>query len=263
MSETPSRFHDARLKLEWAEQHVARLKALWEDYLKSGFCQLEIVKAGDDNLLRIKSLRILPHQLVLTLGDALHNLRCPLDYAISEILEQKDNRLTFPMDKDKGRLSDSFGPGGRNSELEKKVPGIGKFIVDELKPYKGGDQFLWPLTKLDSHDKHKLLIPIVSPQTVSGLTVVDANQNSMSGATSHFFSGGIINLLASDAALEIKDPGKVSAKMCIALADVVDNKEAFFWLGQASKRISEALEDLGEFVADKTNAVGAVAAIVT
>jgi hypothetical protein len=47
---------------------------------------------------------------------------------------------------------------------------VGNIILDDIRPYKkGGDSTLCALHELDIMDKHKLLVPVVSQATVSGL----------------------------------------------------------------------------------------------
>jgi hypothetical protein len=103
------RFHQARLKHVWANHHVNQLHALWQGFLESDFCQLSVEPDPEGGeCIRVASLKTLPAELVLRLGDAVHNLRCALDYTISEILGWKDTRVTFPMHETREELIASF-----------------------------------------------------------------------------------------------------------------------------------------------------------
>lgn len=190
MSQTSPRFHQARLKHEWADQHINRLHAIWKAFLKPDFCQLRIEDHPDGGQsLRVISVNSLPAKLLLSLGDVIHNLRAALDYVVSEILGWKDTRLTFPMGEEREGLAASFRAEpeivdgkakgkGRSAALELAAAGIGKFIVGEIRPCKSANNLLWVLNKLDSRDKHRLLIRVLIPQSIHGINAVDKKQQS-------------------------------------------------------------------------------------
>jgi hypothetical protein len=131
------------------------MHAHWEAFRQTDFCKLVLEDESDGGQsLRVVSLDALPAELVLVLGDAVHNMRCALDYTVSELLGWKD--LTFPMDEGREELEASFRTEpeiiggrtvkkGRNAAIEVAVPGIGRFITDERRPYKTVDGYRWPL----------------------------------------------------------------------------------------------------------------------
>lgn len=254
-------FFQARLKHIWANQHISQLQARWEAFLKTDFCRLVVEDNADSGsqMLRIVSVDPLPAEMVLTLGDAVHNLRCSLDYVVNELLGWKDTRLTFPMGEEREELVDSFRTQpetvggktkgkGRNAAIEMAVNGIGTFIVDEIRPYKSDDGFLWPLGKLDGRDKHRLLIPVLVPQTIRGINVVDKNDNRMINCIARVSAGGVGNIAQFGAGgLKIESYGKPTAEIFLNEPGVVESERMFPTLVQMSQAVAQTIGRIEEF----------------
>lgn len=259
---TSPRFQQARLKHVWANQHINRLHAFWKAFLETDFCHLAVEDQPDGGqLLRIVSVEALPGELVLSLGDAIHNLRSALDYTVSELLGWKDTRLTFPMGEEREELISSFRTEpevvagktkgkGRNAAIEAAIPGIGRFIVDEIRPYKAAGGFLWPLNKLDGRDKHRLLIPVLIPQSIGGINVVDQNNNRMTNCGASVGAGGAVNLVAFGAGgVQIESYGKPTAEIFFNEPGIVEGQPVFPTLLQMSQAVAEAISLIDTFVA--------------
>jgi hypothetical protein len=253
-------FGQARLKLIWANEHINQLNALWQDFLETDFCELRVEDHPEGGqTLKIVSLNPLPAELILVLGDAVHNLRCALDYTVSELLGWKDTRLTFPMGEDREELVSSFRTEpeiidgkargkGRNAAIEVAVPGIGEFIVNEIRPYKAGDGFLWPLGKLDGRDKHRLLIPVLVPQSITGINAVDKNNNRLNNCSGTIDPGGTLNMvLFGSGGVKIEGYGKPTAEIFFNEIGIVEGQAVFPTLVNMSQAVAETINRIQEF----------------
>ncbi len=258
---TISRFYQAKLKREWANKHINQLHATWEAFLKTDFCQLRLEDHSDGGqALRIISINPLPAELVLLLGDAVHNLRAALDYTVNEVLGWRDTRLTFPMADDREELITSFRTKaelvggktkkkGRNAAIEVAAAGIGKFIIDEIRPYKSGNGFLWLLNKLDGCDKHRLLIPVLVPQSITGLNVVDKNNNRVANITATVGPGGMADLIHFGiGGVTIEHYGKPTAEIFFNEAGIIEGQPVFPTLLQMSQAVSETINRIDAFL---------------
>ncbi|WP_187430013.1 hypothetical protein [Roseobacter fucihabitans] len=112
------------------------------------------------------------------MGDIVHNLRSSLDYTASAIVGADNKRVHFPIAETREDLVASFRTEpevvagkskgkGRNAALEVCVPGIKDITIDTIGPYKSSGGLLWHLGKLDARNKHRLLLPVTVPQTIT------------------------------------------------------------------------------------------------
>lgn len=259
-------FFQAYAKLKWADKHLHETHAIWEGFLESDFCSVVIEKEVRENGVEIdglvvKTIRSFPIELVLTLGDAIHSMRCALDYAISEILHWKNTRITFPMDETRENLVASFATEpaqtgartkgkGRNASIEQMVPEIGRFIVDTIRPYKGGNDALWALGKIDNTDKHRLLTPIFVPQTVENINMRDNHGNQLIDCSAVIENSGACRLIAMNASqgMKIESYGKATAEIFFNEAGIVEGQPLFPVLIQMRRAVGQTLESLSKFV---------------
>jgi hypothetical protein len=98
-------------------------------------------------------------------GECLQNIRSALDYLIWQLVianngSPKSGVTGFPIANDfHGYCSANF---------KRKITGVRPDIVtaiDQLKPYKGGNDLLWQLHSLNNMDKHRLLLSAASAVT--------------------------------------------------------------------------------------------------
>lgn len=169
-------FHEARLKIQRAEKHVNDLNGILKAFLngKPYVVFVEHNPDGSGDLLKVTATKTLPPDFVLTLGDALHNLRTALDYAMNEIEFQTCGVRTaytkFPVyDSREGLVA------AANGALKQKAP---KQVIDCLlgwiQPYKGGKgDAIWSLHQIDIEDKHRLLIANTELNFIRGIRTED------------------------------------------------------------------------------------------
>jgi hypothetical protein len=154
-------FRGARLKIGRANQHINDLYLQSREFAKTGPYSVfvEADPETGDSVLRISMDQPAPEGVLLIVGDALHNLRSALDFAMSDIEFEttgiRDPHTTFPMRNTRNELVTAVNGG-----LKKKAPkAVIDHIVKVVQPYKGGNADpLWSLHALDIEDKHRLLI---------------------------------------------------------------------------------------------------------
>jgi hypothetical protein len=107
---------------------------------------------------KLQSFQIFPFDMVAAAGDVIQNVRSSLDHLANHLVLVNGQRPTkntcFP-------ISENFDTYER--EKGKKVKGMradAKEAIDRVKPYGGGNEFLWKLHELNNIDKHRLLFTV-------------------------------------------------------------------------------------------------------
>lgn len=114
--------------------------------------------ATNERVYFLKSVRQPPIGLASLVGDILHNLRSALDHLAHELVvvgtgnEGPHRHVYFPLSEDATRFE---------AETPGKVKGMRPeaiAAIEALKPYRGGNNVLWRLHRLNIIDKHRTLI---------------------------------------------------------------------------------------------------------
>jgi hypothetical protein len=123
--------------------------------------------------IKLDSPDDIPTDVVLTFGDAIHNLRAALDHVIGEAVLTLDpsvnpGEIYFPLKDTRNGVIGALTKGPMKKAME---TAIGKrlcaSILDEIKPYGSYDVPIRALGKLDNIDKHRLVIAVLVPRGVS------------------------------------------------------------------------------------------------
>ncbi len=159
-------FHGSWTKVKRAKKHIADLHELVLAFSNSDFHSASI---DYDAELRTNYLcfdldfgRFPYDDCAVITGDALHNLRSALDLLWQVVVLKCGGKPTpwshFPIYDSRDTLV-----GKLNEALKKKLitPLVATHILDPVKPYLGGNQFLHALHTLNIGDKHQLLIPVL------------------------------------------------------------------------------------------------------
>jgi hypothetical protein len=169
-------FHEARLKIQRAVEHINDLNVILGEFSKRQTHEVVIEHDpnGGDDLLKVRATETLPDSFTLTLGDALHNLRTSLDYAIAEIefttTGSRSDYTRFPVDQSRDALKARV-EGGLAKRTSKQVIDC---IVESVQPYTGGNgDFICSLNDLDIEDKHRLLIAKTEFKYVDGIILIN------------------------------------------------------------------------------------------
>ncbi|HEY6804810.1 MAG TPA: hypothetical protein VI306_14645 [Pyrinomonadaceae bacterium] len=155
-------------KVKWAEKHIGDLNNGIAGFIKSKPYK---VRAERDPLSRqptyyIDSIRDLPRDAAAIAGDAIQNLRSALDHLNWHLVEVGCLAQNISLsDSDKKRIAfpiiDHSITTQYETEIARKVKGMRQKTIDkinDIKPYKGGNDLLWKLHKLNNIDKHRFLL---------------------------------------------------------------------------------------------------------
>lgn len=165
MPTADDRLKQVSLKVERAKEHGTDLQKELRAFLERGPYK---VGAKHDPKTRkliyyVTSAEPIPDCLPLIAGDAIQNLMSALDHLAYQMVcnDTGDNppnpsRIYFPVFDDATKY-----------EMKKrgKMEGARKETfdaIDALKPYKGGNDLLWALYRLNNIEKHRLLLTVGS-----------------------------------------------------------------------------------------------------
>lgn len=164
-------FEGARLKVTRASHHITELNSILERFRQSDFYSLFIKKdlQTGQNILGFKTSKQLPLDIALVVGDVLHNLRAALDLAVWDSVIKAggtpDHKTMLPFSKTKKGLESSV----KNRLKKVASTDICDLIINDIRPYPGGDDALYALHRLDIIDKHQLIIPALKATEVRGV----------------------------------------------------------------------------------------------
>jgi hypothetical protein len=144
------------VKIERAKKHFFDTEALARASRK-GIGGTPYVKGQRPR--RGESILIVDIGVLTGAGDIVHNLRSALDHLAWELakwktgLPKKPNQCCFPI----GRSLDNYKAIKRGGAVAGMSPEAKK-AIDDLRPYKEGNEPLWRIHHLDIVDKHRHLL---------------------------------------------------------------------------------------------------------
>jgi len=147
-----------RLKIERADKHIHEIEAALLAFKKSDPYKIGTKEDSQTRQLvyYITKAEAVPEPIAAIAGDALQNLRTALDYVAWQICpaSERGPHTAFPISDDAAKYE---------AEKTRKVKGMLKAAIDAIdatKPYKGGNDTLWRLHRLNNIDKHRLLLTV-------------------------------------------------------------------------------------------------------
>ncbi len=158
------RLAGARAKVERAKQHINELDTILGAFFRTNPYRVGTKRDPQTRRLiyYLVSVRDVPPEISVVAGEVLQSMRSALDHLAYQLVlvgtGQSDPfyHVYFP-------IFDS------SSEYEakklKQIRGMRQDAIDaidELKPYRGGNDTLWRLHKLNLVDKHRLLVTVGS-----------------------------------------------------------------------------------------------------
>lgn len=178
---SPNQFGSARLKIKRANRHIQELETVFQSFLNTDFCRIGIEKDAKTGRQLVKALSVEgpPPESSLVIGDIVHNLRSSLDHMMVELLKGIPNlgigrsQIAFPMAKDRNNLGSHVTYGA----IKKTLPELAILLADKIGIHDTGDLCLWAISSLDNADKHNLLIPVVSVQSICDFCIEDKANN--------------------------------------------------------------------------------------
>ena len=189
------RLRHVTLKIKRAEKHIADL----EQQLRA-FLDTTPYKVGTKHdsqtrklIYYVTSIKPVPDCLPLVAGDVIQNLMSSLDHLAYQIVcsDTKDhppnpNWIYFPIADDAAKYEAKKREKMRGARQETFD------AIDALKPYKGGNDLLWALYRLNNVEKHRLLLTVGSQ--AAGVNVAQDVARRMAGGS---FSPEALAALAS------------------------------------------------------------------
>jgi hypothetical protein len=174
------KFTDSRCKIRRANKHIAEVDAIIDSFHQPDAYTVEEGRDSQTGQKLIKygfAKQLSIEDLAVAIGDAVHNLKCALDYAwvhvikkVAPIAVRKFGK--FPVYPSQSKLEDAL----RGHGIQSACPDLYDLIVTQIKPYDGGDLCLYSIHTKDIADKHRLLTPVLDVATVD-ITLEDDNGN--------------------------------------------------------------------------------------
>lgn len=161
-SEASNRPH-ITLKLERARRHLVELERVLKEYLASN--PFHVAARVDPATRRphyfVSAVRPVPDELRLIAGDAIQNLMSCLDHLAYQLVAgdaggapPNPRWIYFPIGDD----NESY-----HQKKAGKLAGASDqtiAAIDEVRPYRGGNDALWQLYRLNNIEKHRLLFAV-------------------------------------------------------------------------------------------------------
>lgn len=159
------RLRQIRPKVERAEKHIEDLKA---EMVRFHATNPYTISTKRDTQTRkpiyyLSGVRPVPAPIAVIAGDAIQNLMSALDHLAYQLVcaatndrPPNPNWIYFPISNDSAKYEAvKMGKiqGARQATID---------AIDAIKPYKGGDDHLWTLYRLNNVDKHRLLFTVGS-----------------------------------------------------------------------------------------------------
>jgi hypothetical protein len=183
MSTDLARLRHVSLKVERAKAHVAELAGAVQQFFATKPYGVSTKHHPETRKLVyfVAAVRATPDNLALLAGDAIQNLSTALDHLAYQVVckDTEDappnpRAIYFPIADDYDSYEASKAKklrGAKSATLER---------FDKLKPYRGGNENLWRLARLNNIEKHRLLFTVGSQaagihlgQLMSGLLPKD------------------------------------------------------------------------------------------
>lgn len=167
----------SRLKIDRADKHISDIKRCLVRLEDSETSVIEVnPTTGSERLKHDFSDRAALTDIALTLGDAIHNLKCALDYAwlqtIARVVPSAVGKFAkFPVYRHADQLKSAL----EGREIHLSAPRLFGLVMTDINPCEGGNPAIWSVHKLDIRDKHRLLIPVFTNLSIVGIDVEDEN----------------------------------------------------------------------------------------
>lgn len=149
---------DYRLKLERARKHKLDI----DSEIKAFIATNPYVTYRDGAYYKLRIERCIPVEWSAIIGDCIHNIRASLDLLTVAIVKHCDpgrasyNHVHFIARETKKQFDDDLPRNIRGASA------AAKNMIEDLKPYRGGEELLLQLHQLDILDKHNAIIPVGS-----------------------------------------------------------------------------------------------------
>ena|SRR6202521_5950669 len=179
-------FESSHLKIDRAKQHINEIQTFISLLPDAYTATVEINPDGGNEVLKhdLRNRDKLISDIALMLGDAIHNLHCALDHAwmsvLTELCPASINYQTkFPIFP----IRDKVEAALRGVKIDSAAPTLFDLVVNQIKPYEGGNDSIWFIHILDIDDKHRLLLPVLEFVSILGIEVENEKGEIQKGST--------------------------------------------------------------------------------
>lgn len=253
-------FESAKLKVQWANSHADELNRVFAAFLKSDFYTFSNERDAETGYYRmeVSNKKAMPMAVPLLLGDIIHNLRTALDHAATSIVGDGRDAY-FPFHRNLINFISAEGQivCTKTKLIEQAMPELGRFIIDEIKPYEAGNAVLWKLTKLDAINKHKFLLPTVELTSVTAYDLYDSQHgNSIGQITAIVGSGENAKLVRSFGKFEVRGKIEPAFEVLFGKDTFFDNQPIVETLFNISNAVSETLCRVEKFISNAKETSG-------
>lgn len=165
MPTVDERLKHVTLKIKRAKEHIAELESQLRSFFDSYPFKVGTKRDPDTRKLIyfVASAEPIPECVPLVAGDAIQNLMSALDHLAYQLVcsdtgdnPPNPNWIYFPI------ADDVFKYDAKKHEKMKGAKQVTFDAIDALKPYKGGNDVLWTLYRLNNIEKHRLLLTVGS-----------------------------------------------------------------------------------------------------
>jgi hypothetical protein len=163
------------LKIKRAEHHIDKLEARIMALSETDDSTVRVdPKSGEETLIHDFNDPAFFEDAALILGDAIHNLKCALDYTWLETITRMaptllDDHTKFPVRKNINELRGWMEKAG----VDRVCPPLYEFMLDEIATHTRWEWRILPLHRMNNRDKHRLLLPVLSQVQIKGIEVED------------------------------------------------------------------------------------------
>jgi hypothetical protein len=181
-------------KIERAETHINDLMAVFNAWVASNPYELvsEVHPDGSEEVWRFRNIKRFPSNISPIAGDAFSNLRTVLDNLVGALAIRNGKTpqgASFPFGVSVEEFEKSL------ADKAKKLPSLARDMIAVLKPYKGGNDLLWLLHRVNLSDKHwfPMRVELAEGMKMSGIVVRDAEPLIIGDRNGkHYIAGGYI-----------------------------------------------------------------------
>ena len=227
------RLAQIRPKVERAKKHIADANTEISDFLKINPYKVGTKRDPETRRLiyYLTSVVPVPASVALIAGDAIQNLMSALDHLAYQLVcrgtndsPPNPNWIYFPIQDDAAKYeAKKMGKiqGARQTAIK---------AIDAIKPYKGGNDLLWTLYRLNNVEKHRLLFTVGSMfQSLNIGALMQSSMQELWDQPDSPFIGQMVPAL--DLFLKPADvlfPLKIGDELFIDLADAEVNEKVQF-----------------------------------
>jgi len=148
-------------KLDRAKEHLGDAQKILRDFHYSEYRFVPEQDADPEFIAFRVRLPKPSHDLVMVIGDCIHNLRCVLDHLVWQLAhklspnrtDQERRRNMFPICWSPGEFKDQVARKRLNGLPRKAVK-----LIESVQPYRARNDALGILSELENIDKHRSLV---------------------------------------------------------------------------------------------------------